>query len=122
MTNSPLVPELVAQIPVPVPHYRPRAILASAPVVPPRNLAAERDEVLARARQLRSTVLMNPSGQSSQQLFEIDQTIREVSSAPSVAPTRPGMPERPEVVALRETLDRAQELMRELASHPTLKQ
>jgi hypothetical protein len=32
------------------------------------------------------------------------------------------MPERPEVVALRETLDRAQELMRELASHPTLKQ
>lgn len=122
MTNNPLVPDEVAQLVVPVPRYHQRVVLASAAVQEPRSAPATREDVLARARQMRSTILMNPSGQSSQQLFEIDQAIREVSSIPRVAPTRPGTPERPEVVALREALERAQELLRELADHPTLKQ
>lgn len=121
MTNNLLVPDEVAQLVVPVPRYHQRAVLASAPVQVSESATATREEVLTQARQMRSTILMNPSGQSSQQLFEIDQTIREVSSIPRVAPSRPGTPERPEVAALREALARAQELLHELADHPTLK-
>lgn len=120
MTNNPIAPEALAQVPVPVPRYHQRAVLASVSTPDVRPLT--REEVLTQARHMRSTILMNPSGQSSQQLFEIDQTIREVSAIPRVAPARPGMPERPEVAALREALARAQELLRELADHPTLKQ
>jgi hypothetical protein len=95
-----MIPKHIAAIPVPVPHYRKGATLVSAPVIPQQNLLSAKDDVLSRARTMRFTILMNPTGQSSQQLFEIDQAIREVSSVP-----------RPEVVALREAIDRAEELL-----------